>query len=157
MDNKVLKYSKFDKKGKKTMAGVLNFDLYSLDLEKVDGEPEQFRIKIRNNTRDFWFRAESPKECIDWMAAINMHIKESEGFICQLDAPVTETFWKTDQISERQFIDKCDTFDILLFTGNQTGNKIVRALTASEFDHAAMVLKFGSDPNEVFFIEATVN
>lgn len=34
---------------------------------------------------------------------------------------------------------------------------MIRTYTKSEFDHAAMVLKFGSEPNEVFFIEATSN
>ena len=114
----MLKYSKVDKNGKKTIAGVLNFDLYSLVLEQVDGEPDQFRVKIQNNERDFWFRANSSKECIEWVTAIDKHIKGSAGFQNQLDAPVTERFWNTDQISERQFIDKCDTFDIILFTGN---------------------------------------
>ena len=50
-----------------------------------------------------------------------------------------------------------DTFDILLFKCNTTGGRIIRTYTGSEFDHAAMILKFGSEPNDVFFIEATSN
>ena len=60
-------------------------------------------------------------------------------------------------VSEKQFIELADTFDVLLFKCNNTGGSIIRTYTNSEFDHAAMVLKFGSEPNEVFFIEATSN
>ena len=60
-------------------------------------------------------------------------------------------------MSEAQFIEKADTFDILLFKCNTSGGKIIRTYTGNEFDHAAMVLKFGSEPDEVFFVEATSN
>ena len=60
-------------------------------------------------------------------------------------------------MSESQFIEKADTFDILLFRCNTGGGKIIRTYTRSEFDHAAMVLKFGTEPDDVFFIEATGN
>ena len=50
-----------------------------------------------------------------------------------------------------------DTFDILLFRCNTSGGKIIRAYSGSDFDHAAMVLKFGQEPEDVFFIEATGN
>ena len=66
-------------------------------------------------------------------------------------------FWKQDQISEEQFLLKADTFDILLFRCNTGGAKIIRTYSRSEFDHAAMVLRFGSEPEDVFFIEATGN
>ena len=60
-------------------------------------------------------------------------------------------------MSERQFYEIADTFDILLFKCNNGSGKIIRAYTKCEFDHAAMVLKFGSEPEECFFIEATSN
>ena len=91
------------------------------------------------------------------MKDINLHIQESQGNRFQVAAPVTKDFWKTAQISEKQFIDEADTFDILLFTCNTSGGKLIRTYSGSEYDHAAMVLKFGSEPNEVFFIEATGN
>ena len=34
---------------------------------------------------------------------------------------------------------------------------MIRAYTRSEFDHAAMVLKFGQEPDDVFYLEATGN
>jgi len=43
----------------------------------------------------------------------------------------------------------------VLFRCNTGGGKIIRGYTGSEWDHVAMVLKFGSDEDEVFLIEAT--
>jgi len=45
--------------------------------------------------------------------------------------------------------------DILLFAGNKAMHSLTRAVTWSDFDHVAMILKFGTDPNEVYFVEAT--
>ena len=50
-----------------------------------------------------------------------------------------------------------DTFDIILFKTNNSGGKLIRTYSGSEFDHAGMILKFGSEPDDVFFIEATSN
>lgn len=50
-----------------------------------------------------------------------------------------------------------DTFDLLLFKSSATTAGLVRTYSNSEWDHAAMVLKFGSQPDEVFIIEATGN
>ena len=87
---------------------------------------------------------------------IDLHIKASKGHREQTFAPHCQ-FWKQDQISEDQFLEKADTFDILLFRCNTGGGKIIRAYSGSDFDHAAMVLKFGQEPEDVFFIEATGN
>lgn len=65
--------------------------------------------------------------------------------------------WRFDNMSESQFKAQADTGDILLFRGNQGGSKITRTFTASHFDHVAMVLKFESDPDEIFLVEATGN
>ena len=51
-------------------------------------------------------------------------------------------------------LDIADTYDILLFRCNTSGGRLTRTYTGSEFDHAAMVIKFGSEPDEVFFMEA---
>ena len=60
-------------------------------------------------------------------------------------------------MSESQFKSTADTGDILLFRGSQTGSKITRTLTGSHFDHVAMVLKFETDPDEIYLVEATGN
>ena len=45
----------------------------------------------------------------------------------------------------------------MLFKTNSTAAKVIRGYSNSEWDHAAMVIKFGSEPNDVFIIEATSN
>ena len=50
---------------------------------------------------------------------------------------------------------KADTGDILLFRGSNAGSKITRSFTGSHFDHVAMILKFDTDPDEVYMVEAT--
>ena len=66
-----------------------------------------------------------------------------------------------------------DTGDILLFRGRYFGCKLTRTFTNCHFgkylipnfvfikqvfiDHVAMILKFESDPNEVYFVESTSN
>lgn len=70
-------------------------------------------------------------------------------------------FWRTEQITEQQFLNMADTFDVLLFKCNHAGGSITRFYTGSEFDHAAMVLRFDAptkgNTNDVYLIEATGN
>ena len=89
------------------------------------------------------------------MQSINEHIQKSQGYRNQALAPMTQKFWRQEQISQEQFFEMADTFDILLFKTNCAGAKIIRTYSNSEWDHAAMVLKFGSQPNKVFYLEAT--
>ena len=114
-------------------------------------------ITMLGNERQFLFKANNEAEAIEWINTISMHIKKSKGHLQKALAPKTNEFWRQEQISENQFMAKADTFDILLFKCNTTGGKIIRTYTRSEFDHAAMVLKFGSEPDDVFFLEATGN
>ena len=46
-----------------------------------------------------------------------------------------------DSLTEREFIDTAETGDILLFFTENTGAKIQRFLTNSDYDHVAMVVK----------------
>ena len=47
-----------------------------------------------------------------------------------------------DSVTEREFLERAETGDILLFHTNNTGAKIQRVLTNSDYDHVAMVVKF---------------
>ena len=82
---------------------------------------------------------------------------ESEGFKNQRPALGLKKPWKFDNMSEQQFLSRADTGDILLFRGRNAGSSIIRGYTGSHFDHVAMVLKFESQPDEVFLVEATGN
>ena len=93
----------------------------------------QFKITFNGNNREFWFRASNRDEAASWVNTINLHIRASKGFKEQAMAPKTAEFWRQEQISEKQFIDMADTFDILLFKCNTSGGKIIRTYTGSEF------------------------
>ena len=107
----------------------------------------------------------------EWVKQLRMVIDESKKLKKDQTSLDKKTyFWKFDAISEQQFIQLSDTGDILLFRCRQFGSKITRTFTNSHFgkwiplsslflfvDHVAMVLKFESDPDEVYFVESTSN
>ena len=100
----------------------------------------QFKITFNGNNREFWFRASNRDEAASWVNTINLHIRASKGFKEQAMAPKTAEFWRQEQISEKQFIDMADTFDILLFKCNTSGGKIIRTYTGSEFGKLLHIL-----------------
>jgi hypothetical protein len=65
--------------------------------------------------------------------------------------------WKFDNITEKQFYEMADTGDLLLYKSNSTSAAITRTFTNSHFDHVGMVLKFETDPNEIYIVDATGN
>lgn len=44
-------------------------------------------------------------------------------------------------IEEQEFIDRCQTGDLILFRNSVIQGKILRTITWSEFDHVAMLIK----------------
>jgi hypothetical protein len=92
-----------------------------------------------------------------WIDEIHVHLISSEGSRFFKSAKKFEKPWRTDAISEKQFLEEADTGDILLFKGKSLSSSFIRTVTGGQFDHIAMVLKFDSDPNEVFLIDATGN
>lgn len=62
-------------------------------------------------------------------------------------------------MTEQQFLESADTFDVLLFRCNSKAAKVIRGYTNSEYDHAAMVLRFDSQNaskrKDVYILEAT--
>ena len=54
-------------------------------------------------------------------------------------------------------MEEADTGDLLLFKSTSAPSFLTRTFTNSYFDHVAMILKFESDENEIFLVEATGN
>ena len=50
-----------------------------------------------------------------------------------------------------------DTGDLLLFKSNVIAGRLQRRALGSQFDHVAMLLKFETDDNQLYFVEATGN
>ncbi len=51
-----------------------------------------------------------------------------------------------DFVSENQFVSMAETGDILLFHTKNTGAKLQRFFTNSDYDHVAMILKPPGQP-----------
>ena len=67
----------------------------------------------------------------------------------------SDRFWKSQEVSEDQFLDTVESGDLLLFRGNKTNHKLIRAVGGGEFDHVGMVFKQSGDPrHQVTFVEA---
>ena len=49
--------------------------------------------------------------------------------------------WKFNKIIEKDFLEKADTGDILLFQSNNKSGPLIRKFTSSEYDHVAMVIR----------------
>lgn len=113
-----------------------------------------FEIKVLGNDREFTFEADTEAECLEWVAAICSNIKVSKGFRHKLPGPSTYGFWRQETIDYDEFRQLADTFDILLFRCNSTSGSVIRTYTNCEFDHVAMVIRYESEPNEVFLLEA---
>ena len=58
----------------------------------------------------------------------------------KLKPPKVAEFWKHDQISEVEFIENSDDFDILLFQSNHSNAKFQRFATQSEFGKSSIDL-----------------
>ena len=87
---------------------------FAITISGIDGD----KGKIR-------FKAATAKEQEMWVNILAMHINESQGFKLSLRAPNIRKIWRQHQISEAQFMEEADTFDILLF---QTNNPFGDAL-----------------------------
>lgn len=59
-------------------------------------------------------------------------------------------------MTEAEFVGKADTGDLLLFQINNKKTKFLNGFFKSQiYDHIAVILRFGSDPEEVYVAEST--
>lgn len=133
---------------------MLNFDHFLCNIKQ---EKTNISITMNGTDRVFEFRAESEEIAKNWLENIEKHIIESEGYKGKKSSAGLKKPWRFDHVSSSQFASIADTGDILLFRGTATGAKITRTVTGGYFDHVAMVLKFETDPGEVYLVEATGN
>lgn len=64
----------------------------------------------------------------------------------------TPKFWRDMRISEKQFYEKAETLDIILFQSKHLLSKLQRSFTRSQFDHVAIVIKHSE--KEISILEA---
>lgn len=136
---------------------MINFDHFTCCLQTSNSNKGFFTIEVEGQQRKFELRAGTKEEADDWIEEIEMHINSSDGGRQQKIGDKILKPWKYNTISEKQFIKAADTGDILLFKSKGMNSRFIRTVTGGQFDHVAMVLKFESDPNEVYLIDATGN
>ncbi|CAD8116172.1 unnamed protein product [Paramecium sonneborni] len=137
--------------------GVLDFNIMSYSLQDVknqQGQITEFVLIPSGSTKNFIFKAENADKTKDWYHVVRENKDTSEGakkIINSLNK--YPRFWRTDRISFEQFQKIGDTADILLFRGTGANCLIQRGLTGSDYDHAALLLRFPS--GSLYILEAT--
>lgn len=130
-----LRYWKEETKGNgkwDVLAGVLNFDLYSTQVTLVEKD-RVIVIAVHGLDRKFEFRPETVEEFHNWAACIKHQVATSQGVLKSLAPPKTKEFWRIEQITDEQFLNIADTFDVLLFHCNNAGAAMTRTFTASDY------------------------
>jgi hypothetical protein len=123
-------------------SGVINFDLVSVKLNSFNLLME---LRPLDSKRRFVLAAKNFEELQEWMEALTQHILHSDGHELNLPAPTaSKEWWRLDRITSRQFAKTAMTGDVILFSNQTTASRFTRIFTNSEYDHVAMVLRFGS-------------
>ncbi|CAD8205583.1 unnamed protein product [Paramecium pentaurelia] len=137
--------------------GVLDFNIMSYSLQDTkdqNGNIIEFVLIPSGSTKNFIFKAGTSQETMKWFHVVRENKDTSEGAKKILNNLVKyPRFWRTDRISCEQFLKTGDTGDILLFRGNGANCLIQRGLTGSDYDHAAVLLRFPS--GSLYILEAT--
>lgn len=130
-----LRYWKEETKGNgrwDVLAGVLNFDLYRCQLTFIEKD-RVFVVEVHGLDRKFEFRTETDAEFKQWVECIKHQVASSQGVLKSLAPPKSKEFWRIEQITEQQFLNMADTFDILLFHCNNAGASLTRTFTSSDY------------------------
>ena len=170
---RILRYAEVKSNGSQEQKGMLNFDLYGCSIQWHESDFTQFSIQVNMNDKTFQFKAASQADAVAWFKLIKQEISESEQRAKRITLPKAYPFWKLDHVTEEQFLEQSDTFDIILFQSTPNFAKLQRAYTGSKFgkyprkkyptlsdrvyfntDHCAMIVKFGFEPEDVYLLEA---
>lgn len=150
-DRRLSYYNKPDDESPKLS---INFDQVTVDLNIDDPDkPNEITLNLFGDSRTFRIRATSHEENKSWALALIHHIEASEGFKrSKLVVKPPKNYFKTPRISDSQFRVDVRTGDLLLFKSKSLAAKINRGLTRSQYDHAALLLKWGSGTIELMYM-----
>ena len=155
LSNKKLMY--FYKEDDEHPATTIDFDQVSMSLEYFHYKsPKELILSIVGCQRSFRLRAMKDDSLPDWVDCLYLHINASQGSRQDLKAvSVKQEFWKYARTSNQQFIEEANIGDVLLFRSKNLSAKLQRGVTASKYDHVAMLLRWNN--NVVGILEATSN
>jgi len=136
--------------------GVINMEQFVVTLDTVkDYEGVYFNLSLSGNDRLFQFYANSVQEAFNWQIELQYHIEDSKKYVKDKAEATDDEPWRYDTIDELDLLKNADTGDFLLFRTENTGGKITRTFTKSNFDHIAMIIRFESADNEMFYMDCT--
>ncbi|CAD8162375.1 unnamed protein product [Paramecium octaurelia] len=139
-----------------TPFGIIDFNIMTYSIQRIidqHGNLIEF-FSTQWFQKNFIFKAKTSLETQKWFNAVSECWKDSEGAKRILQSlNKYPKFWRTDRISYEQFSKVGEAGDILLFRGRGINCQIQRGLTGSEYDHAAILLRFQSGP--LYMLEAT--
>ena len=96
---------------------------------------------------------------MNWTTKLESVIFKSLGFKNDLaisNSDFEVDFWRFDHIDEKEFLEKAETGDLLLFRGRHVGAKITRTWTNGEVDHAAMIIRLEKYNSQIFLLESVM-
>lgn len=105
MENK--KFTWYDKVDQRQPTGVINFDMYEVDLlipRQSDGNKTLFCLIIKDVNQKFEFKAESEDQAKMWQQIIYQNKIISTGFKEKISAKNIKNPHLYEAISESQFI-----------------------------------------------------
>eukprot|EP00828_Plagiopyla_frontata_P043350 TRINITY_DN6731_c0_g1_i1.p1 TRINITY_DN6731_c0_g1~~TRINITY_DN6731_c0_g1_i1.p1 ORF type:complete len:268 (-),score=39.93 TRINITY_DN6731_c0_g1_i1:177-980(-) len=115
-----------------------------------------FKIIIEECPKQFIFKSIQNQDLFTWCSAIDQNIKFSKGQ--QLTVyPILKIkrFWRENMMTLPTFNDRVETLDIILYRGSQFGQKALRTMTNSSYDHVGFLVK--QDNGRILLIESTTD
>ncbi|KAM3127923.1 hypothetical protein pb186bvf_019993 [Paramecium bursaria] len=139
---------------------ILNLYLFNFKYQCTLNDKKQvvgFGLKADEDSKTFMFKGD---DCHEWFNHIksiidkqrdknNSEKKEKKGYFIM----AFQDYYKKHLIHNRQFLEKAESGDIILFQSKCFGGKMQRLLTGSNYDHVGLVLKYQS--GVVYILEAT--
>jgi len=83
--------------------------------------------------KQFIFRSKNKDDLLKWVHAISYHIEKCKMVDYAKVFPTVNYFWKFRILPEKEFVQRVETGDLLLFTGDRIACKLQRMFTRSRF------------------------
>lgn len=134
----------FKNKAKGKVKGCINFSMIIAGITRK--KKTDIQIDIQGYSKKLILRAKNSSEMEEWFNSIKGVIEGNNNISKpSIDKKDAKLYRNIDMISESDFLENCQTGDILLFRTNNSTAKLQRSLTGSKFDHVGMVVSFDGE------------
>lgn len=143
LDNLVLSYYYDSSKG--ILGGSLNINIINVYIQYNSSE---IKIFTKDKIQKIKLKAEGQELTLKWFEDILIHIKSSTGPFAYLSQ--SRLLSKFSRITDQEIKKTAKTGDLLLFKGKYFSSKLQRFITKNEYDHVAILIKYGKEKIAVF-------